>query len=301
MHNTKNSAKPFLKWAGGKKQLLNKIEDQIPVDFKQQKFTYIEPFIGGGAVFFHFKKNIPTLKKAVINDVNADLINAWKIIQQDENQLIEVLKKWEIEFLNYDYEHTKRKKIYYQKRKLFNSRTQDKVTQAALLIFLNRTCFNGLFRMNSKNEFNVPIGKYKNPQICNTENLHAVHQLLQEVEIISTDFSETLNYAEKNSFFYLDPPYRPLNKTSSFVAYSKSCFSDKEQIRLKKFCDHLHQNGHKWLLSNSDTQDHFFDKLYTDYTISRVQARRSINSKGNKRGAIKELLITNYPQNNERD
>jgi len=171
--------------------------------------------------------------------------------------------------------------------------------QTALLIFLNRTCFNGLYRVNRKNEFNVPIGSYKKPRICNEPNLRAVSEVLKKVEILNLDFAETLNYAERNTFFYFDPPYKPLSETSSFNSYAKDEFDDNEQIRLKQFCDTLNILGHKWMLSNSDVRgkdknNHFFDELYEAYHINRIKARRNINANPDKRGKLTELLIVNY-------
>jgi len=192
-----------------------------------------------------------------------------------------------------------KKEYYYSKRSLFNFRTSNQTVQTALLVFLNRTCFNGLYRVNRKNEFNVPIGSYKKPQICNEPNLRAVSNVLKKVEILNLDFAETLNYAEENTFFYFDPPYKPLSQTSSFNAYAKDEFDDNEQIRLKQFCDTLNILGHKWMLSNSDVRgkdknNHFFDELYEDYHIVRIEARRNINAHSDKRGKLSELLIVNY-------
>jgi len=169
----------------------------------------------------------------------------------------------------------------------------------ALLLFLNKTCFNGLYRVNKKGKFNVPFGQYKKPNICDKNNLISVHHYLQKVKVLQGDFEETLKYAIKPSIFYLDPPYKPINLTSSFTSYSEQIFDDNEQIRLKKFCDEIHRQGNYFILSNSDVKnyDHsnnFFDELYKQYNIKRVKVRRNINSKGNKRGEIFELLITNF-------
>jgi len=184
---------------------------------------------------------------------------------------------------------------------LFNSRSEDKLKQSALFIFLNRTCFNGLYRVNSKNEFNVPIGSYKRPMICDKENILAVSKALQKVEIICGDFEQTIHYTEGNTLFYFDPPYKPLSETSNFNAYAKDNFDDNEQIRLRDFCQKLDNLNHYWILSNSDVKgkdenNHFFDELYADFKIKRVLAKRSINANPEKRGALNELLITNYNQ-----
>ena len=193
----------------------------------------------------------------------------------------------------------KKKEYYYEKRELYNTRNTDLSTQAALFIFLNRTCFNGLYRVNRKNHYNVPMGSYSKPTICDAKNLLAVSEALQKVEILCGDYQQTLNYASSNSFFYFDPPYKPLSDTSSFNSYAKDDFNDDEQIRLKDFCEQLEKEGHKWMLSNSDVKgknpnDNFFDKIYANFLISRVRARRNINANAEKRGELSELLITNY-------
>jgi len=275
-------AKPFIKWAGGKNQLLNEIDNVIPVEIKENEFTYIEPFVGGGAVLFWILQTYPNIKKAVINDINTDLINAYKIIKEDVEDLILILEKWEKEYhLLADKQHEK-KEYYYSKRELFNSRKSDKTTQTALFVFLNRTCFNGLYRVNRKNEFNVPIGSYKKPMICDEDNLRNVNKMLQKVVILNGDFEQTLKYAENTTLYYFDPPYKPLSETSSFNAYAKDEFDDNEQIRLAKFCEKIDLLGYSWILSNSDVKgknpnDNFFDDLYNHFNIKRVLARRNIN------------------------
>ena len=292
-----NKAKPFIKWAGGKSQLIGEIEKQIK-SLTNGKFSYIEPFVGGGAVLFWLLENYPQIEKVAINDINKDLITTYKTIKANVSELIAKLKNWEIEYHKFEELPENRKEYYYAKRELFNSRQTDNVTHSALFIFLNRTCFNGLYRVNRKNGFNVPIGSYKTPMICDAENLKAVNKVLQKVEILNGDFSETLKYAQKETIFYFDPPYKPLSETSSFNSYSKDDFNDNEQIRLKEFCDKLDTHGHKWILSNSDVkgknpEDDFFDDLYSEYKILRVKARRNINANGKKRGQLTELLITN--------
>lgn len=291
-------AKPFLKWAGGKTQLIEQIKEQLPENIQQNKFTYIEPFVGSGAVLFWMLEHFPNLENAIINDINTDLTNSYKTIKNDVYGLIQILSEWEIKYHNLVDNQELKKEYYYEKRTLFNARNSDQTTQSALFIFLNRTCFNGLYRVNRKNEFNVPIGSYKKPQICNTENLLAVSKVLQRVEILNRDYSETLQYATENTFFYFDPPYKPLSETSSFNSYSKDEFDDEEQIRLKEFCDTLNEQGHQWILSNSDVKgkdpnNNFFDDLFANFNIIRVNARRSINANPSKRGKLTELLITN--------
>lgn len=295
----KNKAKPFLKWAGGKTQLIQKIQSSLPIQIKSDKFTYIEPFVGSGAILFWMINEFPNLEKAVINDVNTDLINTYRTISSKPYELISILETLQNEYHSLVDDQNKKKEYYYDKRQLFNNRELEQSGQAALFIFLNRTCFNGLYRVNRKNEFNVPMGSYKQPTICNAENLLAVHNALQKVEILCGDFEETFNYTSDNSFFYFDPPYKPLSETSSFNSYAKDEFNDLEQIRLRDFCQKLEGLDHNWMLSNSDVKgknpdDNFFDDLYANFFIERVEAKRSINANPSKRGKLNELLITNY-------
>lgn len=297
--NSIKAAKPFLKWAGGKTQLINEIEKSLPYEITNNKFTYVEPFVGSGAVLFWMLNNFPNLEKAVINDINADLMNVYKTIAKKPKELISILQILQNEFHGLEQKPEKKKIYYYQKRELYNTRNTDKTTQAALFIFLNRTCFNGLYRVNKSNGFNVPMGSYKNPTICDRENILAVSKALKKVVICCSDYEATLKEATSNSFFYFDPPYKPLSKTSSFISYAKDEFNDKEQIRLRNFCAKLEKKGHKWMLSNSDVKgkdvnDNFFDEIYAEYSIARVKARRSLNAHGDKRGLLNELLITNY-------
>jgi DNA adenine methylase len=287
-------AKPFLKWAGGKTQLIAEIERRLPLIATESEFTYVEPFVGSGAVLFWMLNNFPNLKKAVINDVNADLINVYKIIAEQPKPLIEVLRKFQDEYHGLENDEEEKKEYYYVKRHLYNQRTETPVIHAALFIFLNRTCFNGLYRVNKRNHFNVPIGSYKRPMICDAQNILAVSEVLQNVEILNGDFEQTLEFAGENSFFYLDPPYKPLSATSNFNAYAENVFGDEEQKRLKDFCVKIDAQNSKWILSNSDVQDNFLDRLYSNFFIDRVSAKRVINSKADKRGNLNELLITNY-------
>jgi DNA adenine methylase len=296
---TDKTAKPFLKWAGGKTQLITEIEKSLPFEITNNKFTYIEPFVGSGAVLFWMLSNFPKLEKAVINDINEDLINTYKTIASKSKELISILQQLQNEFHSLENKPEEKKEYYYQKRELYNTRKEEKSGQAALFIFLNRTCFNGLYRVNRKNEYNVPMGSYKKPTICDDKNILAVSNALQKVEILCGDYEKTLNEATTNSFFYFDPPYKPLSNTSSFNSYAKDEFNDEEQIRLRNFCSKLEKLGHKWMLSNSDvkgkdTNDNFFDEIYSEFSITRVRARRSINANPEKRGELNELLITNY-------
>lgn len=296
---SKKTAKPFLKWAGGKTQLINEIQKAFPKQVRENNFTYVEPFVGSGAVLFWMLNNFPNMEKAVINDINQDLINAYRVITANPNELISILDVFQNEYHELDENTEKKKEYYYQKRELYNTRGEELSIQAALFIFLNRTCFNGLYRVNKSNGFNVPIGSYKKPTICDSVNIFAVSEALQKVEILNGDYYETINHVENNALFYFDPPYKPLSETSSFNSYAKDEFNDEEQIRLRDFCASLDELNYKWILSNSDVKgkdvnDNFFDDIYVDFNISRVKARRTINANADKRGELNELLITNY-------
>lgn len=291
--------KPFLKWAGGKTQLLDIIYKNLPSSNIE---TFIEPFIGSGAVTFRMLSLHPNIR-VVINDINSDLINVYRVIKSNVTELIAELKLLEKKYISLDQEG--KKEFFYEIRNEYNKRDSlykgVSVQNAAYFIFLNRTCFNGLYRVNSKNRFNVPFGKYSNPCICNEDLLSIDSELLQRVTILNGDYSSTLDYASSdgNTLFYFDPPYKPISATSSFNSYSADIFDDNQQIRLKEFCDGLSSNNIKFLLSNSDPksidiQNNFFDTLYNAYRIQRVNAKRNINSKGSGRGEIKELLICNY-------
>lgn len=294
-----NIAKPFLKWAGGKTQLIDEIKNNLPKNLNNRPFTFIEPFVGSGAVFFWMMNKFPNIEKAVINDINTDLTDCYISIKEDLEDLINILSKYQSEYHAIFNDKEEAKEYYYEKRSLFNTRKSTRTVQSALFIFLNKTCFNGLYRVNSKNQYNVPIGRSKSlPNICNEENLRAVSEILQRTIILNGDYTDTLEYADDNTLFYFDPPYKPLSETSSFNSYAKDVFDDAQQIRLKEFCETLNDLGHQWILSNSDMKnvnpnDNFFDDLYEEFNILRVNARRSINSNGNKRGNLTELLITN--------
>ena len=291
-------AKPFLKWAGGKTQLINDIKKVLPKEFTKSKFNYIEPFVGSGAVLFWMLNNFPKIEKAIINDINADLTNTYKVISHSPFELISILNQFQNEYHSLEDNSEIKKEYYLGKRENFNSRKFSNTEQAAFFIFLNRTCFNGLYRVNKNNFFNVPIGSYKKPTICDAENILAVSESLKKVEILTGDYQQTLDFAERPALFYFDPPYKPLSKTSSFNSYSKDDFNDDEQIRLRDFCKKLDSLNHHWILSNSDLKgkdinDNFFDDLYSDFNIQRIEAKRSINANPEKRGKLTELLITN--------
>jgi DNA adenine methylase len=292
--------KPIVKWAGGKSQLIEDIKSRLPSLTQTQDFCMIEPFLGGGAVSFWALSKLPHLKQLIINDTNQDLINLYQVIKTDMEPLLEALQQLQSE---YDELTTKAEKspYFYAKRQQFNRRDNDAVIQASLFIFLNKSGFNGLYRVNKNNQFNVPIGSYKKPVIVDKSALIAVHQALQKVVILQGDYEQTLKEIPTDlpCWFYLDPPYRPISTTASFTAYSHQIFDDSEQVRLYKFCKALDKQGHLFLLSNSDPKnsnpdDDFFDKLYEDFKIERVSASRSISAKGEGRQAVSELLIRNY-------
>ncbi len=299
--------KPFLKWAGGKTQLIPEIEKRLPKKIKKDKYInrYVEPFVGGGAVFFHLKNNY-NIENSFLFDINKELILCYKVVQKNHKELIIKLQRLEKNYLNKSKEE--RKEIYYDTRALYNVRMNDFdfanynfewVDRASQTIFLNKTCFNGLFRQNKKGEFNVPIGSYKNPTICQFDNIIAVNHALEKTKIICGDFTKAEKYVTKKSLVYYDPPYRPINGTSSFKDYSKEGFNDKDQIRLAEFYTKMHKKGAYQILSNSDPKnvnpdDDFFDELYKDYIIERVLANRMINCNGSLRGKIRELIVLNF-------
>lgn len=290
-------ARPFLKWAGGKTQLLPTIDSFLPNTFRTQPdITYIEPFVGGGAVLFHLLQHYPNIKRAIINDINSRLINTYKVVRDKAPDLVRELKSISSEYLSL-VNHEAQKEYFLGIRLRLNTGGLTDVEQASCMIFLNRICFNGLYRENSKGEFNVPFGRYTNPTICDEELILADSKLLQNVEILQGDFSRTEDYIEGYTFFYLDPPYRPLSATSSFTSYVKEAFDDDEQKRLKVFFSAMTVAGCYCLMSNSDGKsrnDIFFDELYKEFIIERVLAKRSINANAAKRGVLTELMIRNY-------
>lgn len=303
MKRTEATAKPFIKWAGGKGQLLSQLDEHLPQQLDGRPFTYVEPFVGGGAMLFHMLKKHPEIRRAVINDINEYLVTAYRVIKEQPQELIERLSALERQYYASDSEEAK-KAFYLGAREIFNEEKLDDIDRAKYLIFLNRTCFNGLYRENAKGKFNVPFGRYLHPTICNAETILADSEALNRanVTILNGDFSETLNYLDENgmNFVYFDPPYRPLNTTSSFNSYVKEEFNDKEQIRLRNFSQELNGRlGVYWMLSNSDCsaknpEDTFFETIYNDFYIHRVFASRAINANPTKRGKLTELLICNY-------
>ncbi len=301
-----SSAKPFLKWAGGKTQLLEEFTKRIPKELSEGKLpVFIEPFIGGGAVFFHFN-SLFEFDECHIFDINEELILAYTVVRNNVEDLIDNLRDIEKDFFSKD--DSGRKEFYYNLRDEFNRQKSainfhqfEKawINRAAYLIFLNKTCFNGLYRVNNQGEFNVPFGKYKNPKILNTDLLRLDSEILQNTTIHLGDFTDSYRYVSDDSFVYFDPPYRPLNKTSSFTQYSRNGFNDSEQERLASFFEQCDRKHAKLMLSNSDPKnvdpnDDFFDILYEKYHITRVPAKRMINCDGTKRGEIREIIVTNY-------
>ena len=293
--------KPFVKWAGGKGQILEIIKENFPAGFGETIRKYAEPFVGGGAVLFEILANYD-LDEIMIADINQELMNSFIVVRDNVDELINLLESMQKEFLPLSTEE--RKIYYYNKRELFNTLKQDKsnsmnVALAALFIFLNKTCFNGLYRVNSKGGFNVPMGAYKNPLICDAENLQLISQKLQNVRIVCGDYKESIDFIDENTFVYFDPPYRPLNATSAFTSYNEVVFTDCNQEELAEYINMLNERKAKILLSNSDPKNHneednFFDDLYANYNIKRIEASRMINSKSSGRGKIKELLISNF-------
>ena len=294
-------AKPFLKWVGGKRQLLSKINENLPPLEKVD--TYIEPCVGGGAVFFDIIKE-KKFGRIIISDVNPELTLCYEMLR-DENKLVRSEFRTLVESWPSDTES--RKKVYYSLRDNWNQNLSvvqsddiiQKVKRVSMTMFLNRVCFNGLFRLNSKGEFNVPIGSYKNPSFPTDGELVEVGKALDGVIILTGNFSEISNYVSSRSFVYFDPPYRPLSTSSSFTSYSKSEFNDSHQIQLAEFYSELSKKDAKLMLSNSDPKntdenDDFFDALYSEFKIQRVQASRAINSDPTKRGKISEILVLNY-------
>lgn len=295
---TTSKAKPFLKWVGGKGQLLPTFSTLLPPELKEREFIYVEPFIGGGAMLFFMLQTFPQIKHAVISDLNPRLVNTYLAVKNDVEMLIVALQCRQDEYYAISSEED-RKAYFLDVRQQFNTQSLSLLEEAEMLIFLNKTCFNGLYRVNAKGDFNVPFGRYANPTICDAETLRADHDLLQKVDILHGDFEQTAPFISEESFVYFDPPYRPLDATSNFNSYAKEVFNDDAQIRLKLFTDYVSQQGALWMLSNADCKakcphDDFFDDLYKDYHIDRVQAKRSVNAVASKRGKLNELLISNF-------
>ena len=290
------TAKPFIKWAGGKSQLLSEIRRKYPSNIER----YCEPFVGGGAVLFDVLSNYQP-KEVLINDINAELINTYHQIKTNSEPLISRLSELQQQYKELSEED--RKALFFAKRERYNSlkingNEVENLEKAALFIFINKTCFNGLYRVNSKGLFNVPFNNAKNPLICDEDNLRACSSVLQNVKMTTGDYSLCKDFIDRNTFVYIDPPYRPLTQTSAFTSYSENDFSDTQQIELGKFIDEISETKATVVASNSDPKnvnanDNFFDDLYSHFKIERVYASRAINSKGSKRGKVSELIISN--------
>lgn len=302
----KTIAKPFLKWAGGKSQLLTQLSQFYPQKLIKGEITkYVEPFLGGGAVYFDLISKFH-FEEVILNDINEELIITFTVVRDCLNDLINYLKDLESVYLSKNEED--RKKMFYAIRSSYNTRkikanlkdiSKESVILASEMIFLNKTCYNGLYRLNKKGEFNVPFGSYKNPKICDEDNLSNVSNSLQNVILLNVDFELLTDYIDDKTFVYMDPPYRPISGTASFNSYQKSPFNDDSQIRLAKWYRKIHtERKAALMLSNSDPtnidpDDTFFEDLYAGFSIKKLQAARMINSKVSKRGAISELLIIN--------
>ena len=289
-------AKPFIKWVGGKSQLLDEIREKYPSKIEK----YCEPFVGGGAVLFDILSCFKP-KEVLINDINKELINTYSQIKNNCSRMIEQLSKIQTIYRNHSLDENK--EFFYEKRNRYNElkvngNNAENLEKAVLFIFLNKTCFNGLYRVNSKGLFNVPFNNAKNPLLCDEDNLKVCSKLLQNVEMKTGDYKECKSFIDSDTFVYIDPPYRPLTQTAAFTSYSENGFTDKEQIELGNFITEISNKGAMVLASNSDPKnanenDNFFDNLYSQFKIKRVSASRMINSNAKKRGAIKELLISN--------
>ena len=299
-------AHPFLKWAGGKRQLLEQLESYFPPELESGVLSrYVEPFIGSGAVFFKLFQTC-RLQECLIADINPELILVYRTIQRQVGGLIEQLEELEARYLEQDEDG--RRDFYYQIREQYNKQRDAIdfgaydpawISRAAYMLFLNRTGYNGLFRVNSKGEFNVPCGRYVNPRILDAENLRNVSAVLNQVIIQYGDFENVADFVDRKTLVYFDPPYRPLSETAHFTTYSKKAFDDQQQLRLADFYRRLDAKGAKLMLSNSDPhnvdpQDDFFEQAYRGFCIKRFQAKRNINRYASKRGLISELLILNY-------
>ncbi len=293
-------AKPIIKWAGGKGQLLDQIRLEYPDGLGDTITRYAEPFIGGAAVLLDVLSSYD-IEEAYISDINRELVNLYADVRDNPDDLIGLLSEYESDYISRDAEA--QKALFYEKRERFNElKKLDSgiIEVSALFIFLNKTCFNGLYRVNAKGDYNVPAGRYRNPTICDRENLLRVSKLLQNVTIRNASYLESKDFIDENTFVYFDPPYRPLNVTSSFTSYTKEQFDDDDQATLGSFVKELVNEKHaKVMVSNSDPKntdpdDNFFDELYAGLNINRITASRAINSKGDGRGKISELLITSY-------
>ena len=293
--------RPFVKWAGGKGNLIPQLNNFYPYELKNGIIErYIEPFVGGGAVLIDILQKYD-VQEAYAFDINIDLINSYNVIKNDVEDLITNLKQMETEYLQLEQEG--RKNYFYNKRDEYNNYTLEEnehsIQRAAQFIYLNRTCFNGLYRVNKAGKFNVPMGSHKNPTICDEENLRNLSKLIQNVQFQYGDYRRSMEYVTENTFVYFDPPYRPLNVTSGFTSYTKEDFNDKNQKELAEFYRELNEQNAKLMLSNSNPkntnkEDTFFDNIYQGFNIDEIYASRMINANSKGRGKISEILVTNY-------
>lgn len=298
--------KPFVKWAGGKGSLIPQLTNFYPFELKNGTIkSYVEPFVGGGAVLIDILQKY-NVESAYAFDTNRDLINCYNVIKSNVEELINCLKEKEEKYIKLEVDD--RQKYFYEIRNNYNSYNNNNgelnVKRASEFIFLNRTCFNGLYRVNKSGEFNVPFGKYKNPRICDTNNLRNLSKLFENVTFQYGDYKESSQYIDNETFVYFDPPYRPLSITSAFTSYTKEDFNDNNQKELAKYFKELDYKSAKLMLSNSNPKntnkdDTFFETIYKGFNINEVSAKRMINSNAKQRGEISELLITNYEENNE--
>lgn len=298
--------KPFVKWAGGKGNLISQLKNYYPFELENETINkYVEPFVGGGAVLINILQKYD-VKEAYAFDINLDLINCYNIIKTDVDSLIKELEKKEKEFL--ELKDEERQKYFYNIRKEYNSykikENEASAKRASEFIFLNRTCFNGLYRVNKNGEFNVPCGKYKNPTICDSKNLKNLSYLIRNVVFQYGDYKKSKRYIDSNTFVYFDPPYRPLSITSGFTSYTKENFNDENQKELANYFKELDEKNAKLMLSNSNPKninkdDNFFEEIYKGFNINEISAKRMINANAKGRGEISELLITNYKEMNE--
>ena len=293
--------RPFVKWAGGKGSLIPQINNFYPYELKNGTIErYIEPFIGGGAVLIDILQKY-NVQEAYAFDINKDLINSYNAIKNNVNELITILREIEAEYLQLGQED--RRTYFYDIRNQYNENElqddEQNIQRAAQFIYLNRTCFNGLYRVNKNGKFNVPFGSYKNPTICDEKNLRELSDLIQNVEFIYGDYTRSMEYIGENTFLYFDPPYRPLNITSAFTSYTKEDFNDDNQRELATFYRELNNRNAKLMLSNSNPkntnkEDTFFDELYNGFNIDEIYATRMINANSNGRGKVSEIVVTNY-------
>lgn len=292
-----HDARPFVKWAGGKSKLLPQLDALLPGDLGQRRdITYIEPFVGGGAMLLHILSNYRNITRAIINDNNAPLMCCYRSIRDTPHELMRQLA-----LMRDDYRQLSadgRKQYYLAARQRYNQTTHNESETAALLIFLNHTCFNGLYRVNRSGAFNVPHGRYANPAIYDEDAIMADSRLLQGIQITTGDFSHIAASADANAFVYIDPPYRPLTTTAAFCSYTKEAFGDNDQCRLKAFCDTLDARGARFMLSNSDglsySGDNFLHQLYADYDITHITAPRAISRNVDGRKPVPEIVVRNY-------